>query len=37
MIGLWIALNHTAWGRHLYAVGDDADAAELAGIRTNAF
>ena len=31
---LWIALNHTAWGRHLYAVGDDPDAAELAGIRT---
>ncbi|HWU62083.1 MAG TPA: ABC transporter permease [Ensifer sp.] len=34
VIGLWIALNHTAWGRHLYAVGDDPDAAELAGIRT---
>lgn len=34
VIGLWIALNHTAWGRHLYAVGDDKDAAELAGIRT---
>lgn len=34
VLGLWIALNHTAWGRHLYAVGDDPDAAELAGIRT---
>lgn len=27
-------LRHTAWGRHVYAVGDDADAAELAGVRT---
>lgn len=32
---LWYALNHTAWGRHLYAVGDDPDAAALAGIRTD--
>ena len=24
---LWYALNHTAWGRHLYAVGDDPEAA----------
>ncbi len=28
-------LNRTAWGRHVYAVGDDKDAAELAGIQTN--
>ncbi len=28
------ALRYTAWGRHLYATGDDAEAAELAGIRT---
>lgn len=39
MIGLfalfWYVLNWTAWGRHVYAVGDDKDAAELAGIRTN--
>lgn len=27
-------LRHTAWGRHVYAVGDDAEAAELAGVRT---
>ena len=25
-------LGSTAWGRHIYAVGDDADAAGLAGI-----
>ncbi|PKP72968.1 MAG: ABC transporter permease [Alphaproteobacteria bacterium HGW-Alphaproteobacteria-6] len=27
-------LRHTAWGRHVYAVGDDAEAAELAGVQT---
>lgn len=32
---LWFVLNKTAWGRHVYAVGDDAEAAELSGIRTN--
>ena len=25
-------LGNTAWGRHIYAVGDDAEAARLAGI-----
>jgi fructose transport system permease protein len=29
------ALTRTRWGRHVYAVGDDADAARLAGIRTD--
>ncbi|APG83273.1 ABC transporter permease [Sinorhizobium americanum] len=33
VFGLWYALNHTAWGRHLYAVGDDPEAAKLSGIR----
>jgi fructose transport system permease protein len=28
------ALRSTAWGRHLYATGDDAEAARLAGINT---
>lgn len=27
-------LRQTAWGRHVYAVGDDPEAAELAGVRT---
>ncbi|MEM9012770.1 MAG: ABC transporter permease [Pseudomonadota bacterium] len=39
MLGLfglvWYMLNWTAWGRAVYAVGDDKDAAELAGIRTD--
>nr|CAD6406243.1 ABC transporter permease [Rhizobium sp. Q54] len=30
---LWYVLNQTAWGRHVYAVGDDPDAAELAGVN----
>lgn len=29
---LWYILNYTAWGRRLYAVGDDPEAAELSGI-----
>ena len=37
MLGLTIllayALRSTAWGRHVYAVGDDPDAAELAGVN----
>jgi fructose transport system permease protein len=32
---LGYALRRTAWGRHLYAVGDDLEAARLAGIRVN--
>lgn len=39
MLGLigavWYVLNRTAFGRHLYAVGDDPNAAELSGIRTS--
>jgi fructose transport system permease protein len=35
VVVLWYALNHTAWGRHLYAVGDDPEAAKLSGIRTD--
>ncbi|MGN6250291.1 MAG: ABC transporter permease [Marmoricola sp.] len=29
------ALRQTAWGKHLYATGDDIEAARLAGIRTD--
>jgi fructose transport system permease protein len=39
MLGLFAVfayvLKQTAWGRHVYAVGDDAEAARLAGVRTN--
>ena len=30
---LTYVLTHTAWGRHVYAVGDDPEAAELAGVN----
>jgi len=29
------ALSQTSWGRHVYAVGDDAEASRLAGIRVS--
>ena len=29
------ALRNTAWGKHVYATGDDIEAARLAGIRTD--
>ncbi|MFM9269636.1 ABC transporter permease [Halomonas elongata] len=29
------ALRHTAWGRHVYAVGDDKEAAQLSGVKTD--
>jgi fructose transport system permease protein len=28
-------LKNTSWGRHVYATGDDAEAARLSGIRTS--
>jgi fructose transport system permease protein len=31
---IWYILNRTAFGRHIYATGDDPDAARLAGIDT---
>lgn len=39
MLALYIVvafmLGRTAWGRHIYAVGDDKEAARLAGISVN--
>ena len=35
MFVLAYVLRHTAWGRHVYAVGDDPEAAELAGVDVN--
>jgi len=34
-VGMWYMLNYTAWGRHVYATGDDKQAAQLAGINTD--
>jgi fructose transport system permease protein len=39
MLALYVVftyiLRNTAWGRHVYAVGDDAEASRLAGIAVN--
>jgi fructose transport system permease protein len=32
---IWYGLTQTAWGRHVYAVGDDPEAARLTGIKVN--
>ena len=32
---VWYVLNRTAYGRHIYATGDDREAARLAGINTD--
>ncbi len=32
---VWYILNRTAYGRHVYATGDDEEAARLAGIDTD--
>lgn len=31
---LWYILNYTAWGRHVYAVGDDPEASDLSGVSS---
>jgi fructose transport system permease protein len=31
----YYSLKNTAWGKHVYATGDDPEAARLAGIRTD--
>jgi fructose transport system permease protein len=31
----WYSLGNTAWGKHVYATGDDLEAARLSGIRTD--
>ncbi len=32
---VWYFLNRTAWGRHVYAVGDNTESALLAGVQTD--
>lgn len=31
----WYALTQTAWGKHMYALGDNLPAARLTGVRVN--
>ncbi len=35
VMALAFALRQTAWGRHVYAVGDDPEAAELSGVNVH--
>ena len=32
---VWFMLNRTAWGRHVQAIGDDPESANLSGIQTD--
>jgi ribose transport system permease protein len=32
---VWVALEHTTYGRRLYAIGGNADAARLAGVKVS--
>lgn len=34
VLAMWYALTQTAWGRHVYAVGNNIEAARLTGINT---
>lgn len=34
-VAVWYILNRTAFGRHVYATGDDPEAARLTGINTS--
>jgi fructose transport system permease protein len=32
---VWYMLTKTAWGRHVYAIGDDPEAAQLSGVKVD--
>jgi ribose transport system permease protein len=32
---LWVMLNRTAWGRHVYAVGGDPEVSRVSGLRAD--
>ncbi|MEV6227252.1 ABC transporter permease [Saccharopolyspora shandongensis] len=34
-LGVWYVLTRTAWGKHVYAVGNAPESARLAGIKVN--
>jgi fructose transport system permease protein len=34
-LGVWYALTKTAWGKHVYAVGNAPESARLSGIKVN--
>jgi len=34
-VTMWLALNHTAWGRHVYAIGSNESAGRLTGVNVD--
>lgn len=34
-IAMYLALNHTAWGRHVFAIGGNEDAGRLTGVNVD--
>src|SRR5207249_1942815 len=34
-LGMWYALTRTAWGKHVYAVGNAPESARLSGIKVS--
>ena len=34
-LAMWLALNHTAWGRHVYAIGGNEAAGRLTGVAVD--
>jgi len=34
-LACYVLMNHTVWGRHIYALGGNEEAARLSGIRTD--
>jgi predicted ABC-type sugar transport system permease subunit len=32
IMAMWLALHHTAWGRHVFAIGSNESAGRLTGV-----
>ena len=37
LVGVWVVLEHTTFGRRLYAIGGNPEAAKLAGVKVRTF
>lgn len=34
-VAMWVALNHTAWGKHVFAIGSNENAGRLTGVNVD--
>jgi len=34
-LAMWVALNHTAWGKHVFAIGSNENAGRLTGVNVD--